>query len=63
MSTGRLFIFFWSICLENLPEGAFARRRIIPDEARLSIERARQGGTLLYLADDDLLAPLPSKGT
>ena len=57
MSTGRLFISLWRICLENLPEGVFARRCITPDEARLSIERAREGGTLLCLADDDLLAP------
>lgn len=54
---GRLFVSFWNICLDNLPEGAFRRRRITSDHAKRYIERARQGNRLLCLSDDDLLAP------
>jgi hypothetical protein len=58
MSEGKLFISFWDICLENLPEGgAFTRRRITSDAAKLCIEQAQKGQTLLCLTDDDLLAP------
>jgi hypothetical protein len=57
MTTGRLFVSFWNICLENLPEGGFTCRRVAPDEARLAIEQAREGGTLLCLSETDLLAP------
>ena len=57
MSTGKLFISFWNICLENLPEGTFARSRLTPDEAKLSIEQAREKGVLVCLSQDDVLAP------
>jgi hypothetical protein len=40
-----------------LPEGAFTRRSLTPDESRLAVEQAREQGTLIGLSDDDLLAP------
>jgi hypothetical protein len=57
MITAHLYISFWDICLGNLPDGSFARRRIGTDEARQRIERARAGSTLIGLSHDDLLAP------
>ena len=57
MTTGRLLVSFWNICLENLPDGSFTRRRVTPDEAKLSIDQAREGGTLLCVSETDLLAP------
>jgi len=57
MTAGTLFVSFWSLCLDNLPEGDFTRRRITPDDARLAVEQAREGKTLLCLSDTDLLAP------
>jgi hypothetical protein len=56
MTEGKLFVSFWHICLENLPEGSFTRRRVTADEARLSIEQARDHDTLLCLSDTDILA-------
>ena len=57
MSTGKLLVSFWRLCLENLPEGGFTRRRIAPDDARLYVEQAREENTLLCLSDTDLMAP------
>ncbi len=57
MTMGTLFVSFWSLCLENLPEGGFTRRRLTPEEATLAVEQAREGQTLLCLSDTDLLAP------
>lgn len=55
--TGKLFLSFWHLCLENLPESNFAHRRIAPDKARTLIDAARRNGTLLCVSQDDLLAP------
>jgi hypothetical protein len=52
-----LFVSFWDICLDNLPEGAFTRRRIAPEEARQRIDEARAKDALTCLTDKDLLAP------
>jgi hypothetical protein len=57
VNTGKLFISFGHIGLENLPEGTFAHRKITPDDARLRIERARETSTLQCVSDDDLVAP------
>jgi len=57
MSKGRLFVSFWTLCLENLPEGGFTRRRIAVDEARAAVEPAREAGRLLCVSDTDLMAP------
>jgi hypothetical protein len=57
VNAGRLYLSFWHVCLDNLPEGRFRHRRISVDEARLSIAAARQAQTLLCLTDVDLAAP------
>ena len=57
LETGTLFLSFWNICLDNLPEGAFARRRITPEEAARCIEKAQERKALVCLSADDLLAP------
>jgi hypothetical protein len=33
MTMGRLFVSFWKLCLENLPEGGFTCRRVAPEDA------------------------------
>jgi len=57
MSNGNLFISFWHICLDNLPEGAFRRNRITHEDAKFAIDQAQAKNKLLCLSDDDLLAP------
>jgi len=57
MTHGRLFVSFWNVCLTNLPEGLFTRRRFTPQEARLAIEQAREGKALLCVTANDLVAP------
>ena len=52
-----LFVSFWELCLDNLPEGSFAHRRIEPDDAKRRIDQAREAGALACAADADLLAP------
>jgi hypothetical protein len=56
-NTPHLFISFWNICLDNLPEGSFTRRCISSEDAKYQIEKARATDTLVGLSDDDLLAP------
>ena len=53
----RLFVSFWHICLENLPEGTFLHRRITAGEAKRCIDAAREEKRLLGVTKDDLLAP------
>jgi hypothetical protein len=57
MNPGKLFVSFWDICLDNLPDGPFRRRRITPENAKNSIEQARRENRLVGVSDDDLLAP------
>ena len=56
-ATGRLFVSFWNVCLDNLPPGAFRHSLISPDTAKRLIEQARQRNAFLCVSDDDLLAP------
>jgi hypothetical protein len=57
MDTESLYISFWHICLDNLPEGTFRHRRIPSDEASRYIEQARQDNRLRCVSHDDLGAP------
>ena len=52
-----LFLSFWNICLDNLPQGAFTHRRIEPEEARQRIDEARAKEALERCTAEDLLAP------
>lgn len=55
--TETLFLSFWNICFENLPQGTFMHRRIAPKEARECIEEADRRKALSCVSEDDLLAP------
>jgi hypothetical protein len=59
--TSRLFLSFWDVCLDNLPEGRFERRRVSPVAARAMIRAARGDKTLMCVSNDDLLAPYRQK--
>jgi hypothetical protein len=61
MNTGQVYLSFWDICLDNLPEGTFRHRRITADDARHCIERAREENKLLCVADADLAAPFKKR--
>jgi hypothetical protein len=52
-----LFVSFWHLDLENIPEGTFTHRRISPERAKQMIDEARSSGSLRGVSDDDLLAP------
>lgn len=54
---GKLFVSFWDICLDNLPDGAFVQRRIAPNVARRAIDKARCEGRLLCVSKDGVQAP------
>lgn len=57
----RLFVSFWNICLENLPEGTFRHRRLTAGDAKLLVEEARRENKLLGVTREDLLAPYRKK--
>src|SRR5438105_2277663 len=56
MSVGTLYISFWKICLENLPEGRFSHRRISAEDAKRLIKQAQKEKRLLCASEADLLA-------
>jgi len=56
-TVGRLYVSFWHLCLDNLPDGRFERRTIPAAAASAMIRAARAGGTLRCVSQDDLLAP------
>jgi hypothetical protein len=56
-----LYISFWEVCLDNLPEGRLERRVIGAGEASAMICAARADKTLLCVSNDDLLAPYRTK--
>lgn len=55
--TSRLFLSFWDLCLDNLPEGRFERRTLSAADARAMIRTPRENNTLRCVSDDDLIAP------
>jgi hypothetical protein len=55
MST--LFVSFWHLCLENLPDGRFERRDVSAASANAMIHAARATGRLICVSAIDLLAP------
>lgn len=57
----RLFVSFWDICLENLPEGTLTHRRLTAGDAKLLVEEARRENKLVGVSQDDLLAPYRKK--
>lgn len=57
----RLYISFWDLCLDNLPQGRFERRVIGAGDASQMIRAARLDKTLLCVSKDDLLAPYRTK--
>jgi hypothetical protein len=52
-----LFVSFWHLGLENIPEGTFTHRRVSPERAKQMIDDARGSGSLRGVSHDDLLAP------
>lgn len=56
-----LFLSFWDIYLDNLPEGTFTRRRIPAAEAKLLIDQARLNHALRCLSQVDVLAPYKAR--
>ena len=51
-----LFVSFWHLGLENIPEGTFTHR-VSAEQARQMIDDARSSGSLRGVSQDDLLAP------
>jgi len=59
--TAHLYLSFWHLCLDNLPQGQFERGVINADDARTMIRDARTDTTLRCVSRDDLLAPYRAK--
>ena len=57
----RLYVSFWDLCLDNLPQGRFEHRVIGAGDASQMIRAARVDKTLLCVSKDDLLAPYRTK--
>jgi hypothetical protein len=57
VKSAKLFVSFWNICLENLPDGTFVRRQLTPSAAKRAMMQARRNKSLLCVTQDDLLAP------
>ena len=57
----RLYVSFWDLCLDNLPQGRFERRVLGADDASQMICAAHEDKTLLCVSKDDLLAPYRTK--
>lgn len=57
MKSASLSVSFWHVGLENIPEGNFMHRLVMPERAKRLIEEARHAGTLFCASHDDLLAP------
>ena len=57
----RLYVSFWDLCLDNLPQGRFERRMIGAGDASQMIRAAHTDKTLLCVSKDDLLAPYRTK--
>jgi hypothetical protein len=55
--TAHLYLSFWHLCLDNLPQGQFERGVTSTDDARTMICNARTDRNLLCVSKDDLLAP------
>ena len=53
----QLFVSFWHVGLENIPEGTFVHRRLAVSQAKQMIDAARSDETLACVSHDDLLAP------
>jgi hypothetical protein len=54
---GHLYVSFWHLSIDNLPQGHFEHREISAGDAGAMIRAARADKTLLCVSDDDLLAP------
>jgi hypothetical protein len=52
-----LFLSFWNIGLENIPEGALLHRLLAPADAKAAIDAARASGNLRCASDEELFAP------
>ena len=57
----RLYVSFWDLCLDNLPQGRFECRVIGAGDASQMIRAAHTDKTLLCVSKDDLLAPYRTK--
>jgi hypothetical protein len=60
-AVGPLYLSFWHLSLENLPEGRFENRKIRAADASKLIGAARTDKTLQCVSYDDLLAPYKAK--
>ncbi len=52
-----VFVSFWHVCLENLPDGRFQKRAISADAATTMICTAASSRSIVWVSQDDLLAP------
>jgi hypothetical protein len=57
----RLYVSFWDLCLDNLPQGRFERRVLGAGDASQVIRAAHTDRSLLCVSKDDLLAPYRTK--
>lgn len=52
-----LFVSFWDLCLENLPDGRFEKRERTAEDSTAMIHAAVSASSVVWVSRDDLLAP------
>ena len=52
-----LFVSFWDLCLENLPNGRFEKRELTAENATAMIRAATSAAAIVWVSGEDLLAP------
>ena len=55
--TGRLFVSFWQLTLENVPPGTFRHHTLSAADAKTAIVLSRTAKTLQGVSGEDLFAP------
>ena len=53
----RLFVSFWDLCLENLPNGLFEKHELSAADATAMIHAAVSAASIVWVSGEDLLAP------
>lgn len=59
--SGRLFIPFWAVDINNFPEGLLMHRKLQAEQAASLIREAISRGKCICVSDSDLLAPYKNR--
>lgn len=55
------FVFFWDLCLKNLPDGQFEKPELMAEDATAMIHATVSAGSTVWVGSEDLPAPYNHK--